>query len=279
MRTLRDAIYGFVVADALGVPFEFKKRGSFKATDMIGHGTHNQPAGTWSDDTSMTLATCESIKRLGYIDYTDIMENFLKWYINGEFTANNELFDIGITTSQSLQNYMHGKEPLECGDADFYANGNGSLMRILPLAFMDCYSSNIKYVSKLTHAHHYSMTACYIYVDIARALIDGLPLRAALSEQEYAEPFDRLAHIDLLPEKEIKSSGYVVDTLEAALWCLTQTDNYKDCVLKAVNLGEDTDTVAAVAGGLAGIIYGYEGIPKDWIETLRNKELVENCLF
>lgn len=279
MRTLRDAIYGFAIADALGVPFEFKARGSFKAVGMIGFGTHNQPVGTWSDDTSMTLATCESIKRLGVIDYEDIMGNFLKWYENSEFTANKELFDIGITTSQALQNYGNGISPLECGFDDYYSNGNGSLMRILPLAFTKEKSIVAKKVSMLTHGHEYSKLACDIYVDVARGLMEGLSIRAILNGFTHAEPYDRLKDIDTLSESEIKSSGYVVDTLEASLWCLTTTDTYKDCVLKAVNLGSDTDTVAAVAGGLAGIVYGYEGIPREWIEKLRNKELIENCLF
>lgn len=279
MRTLKDAIFGLAVGDALGVPVEFKQRGTFQINDMIGYGTHDQPAGTWSDDTSMTIATCDSIKRKGHIDYPDIMESFHEWYFNGVYTADGTVFDIGNTTFEAINRYHEGKEPLSCGMNSVRANGNGSLMRIMPLAFVKSTKEEIYNVSKLTHAHEISQKACCIYVDIAKRLSSRESIDDILLSLSYQAPFNRLQRITELSETEIQSSGYVVHTLEAALWCLANTTTFEQCVLKAVNLGDDTDTTGAVAGGLAGIVYGYENIPYRWVRALRNKELIVNCLF
>ncbi len=257
MSKLRDAIYGFAVGDALGVPYEFIKRGIFTCTDMIGFGTWNQEVGTWSDDTSMTLATCKSIKDKGYIDINDIQNNFKKWLFEEKFTANGKTFDVGGTTHEALS--------LGYGLDDYYSNGNGSLMRILPLAFTDASDEEIRKVSAITHAHEISMSACVNYVHIARDLLNNKPY---INEE-----------LKNKSEDEIQSTGFVLNTLEASLWCILNSNSYKKAVLKAVNLGDDTDTTAAVTGGLAGIIYGYESIPKEWIQKLKNKKLIEECLF
>lgn len=257
MSKLRDGIFGFAVADALGVPYEFKKRGTFKCIDMVGFGTWNQEPGTWSDDTSMTIATCKSIKDKEKIDTADIRENFEDWFFKGHFTANGETFDVGATTRDAIVSKK--------GIDDYYANGNGSLMRILPLAFTNASDTEIKEVSAITHAHKISKEACVKYVHIARKLIAG---------EEYID--DNLKNKS---EDEIKSTGFVLHTFEASLWCILNSNSYKEAVLKAINLGNDTDTTGAVTGGLAGIIYGYDSIPKDWIDKLKNKELIEECLF
>ena len=152
-------------------------------------------------------------------------------------------------------------------------------MRILPLALIDCTDEEINAVSAITHAHEISKEACRIYVTIARSLLVGENLRSAIQAVETSEVFERIHKLEYLSEADIKSTGYVVDTLEASLWCLLQTDNYRDAVLKAVNLGDDTDTVGAVTGGLAGILYGYSGIPGEWMDVLRKKELIDRSLF
>lgn len=270
MVSLKSAIYGLAVGDALGVPFEFKKRGTFLCQGMTGHGTHNQQAGTWSDDTSMTLATCQSIKDNHGICESDIRKKFLDWLNTGAFTPDGVAFDCGVTTYEALHRGT--------GSRDFYSNGNGALMRILPLAFIDCTDEEIDTVSAMTHAHEISKEACRIYVKIARTLLAGENLRSAIQAVEMSKVFERIHELENLSEAEIKSSGYVVDTLEASLWCLLQTENYQDAVLKAVNLGDDTDTVGAVTGGLAGILYGYSGIPGEWIDALRKKELIDRSL-
>uniref|UniRef100_UPI0028AE2B1B ADP-ribosylglycohydrolase family protein n=1 Tax=Lacrimispora sp. TaxID=2719234 RepID=UPI0028AE2B1B len=255
---LRSAIYGLAVGDALGVPVEFMDRGSFHVTDMKGYGTHNQPAGTWSDDTSMTLATCDSIRELQKIDLNDIMRCFSEWYYENSYTASGEVFDIGGTTASAIRRYSPGCESVKCGLDHVSANGNGSLMRIIPFAFCNCAKEEIQNVSKLTHAHNISVTACEIYVQIAQRLLNGEMIKDILGTMEFRGPFERLTRIGDLEEKEIASSGYVIHTLEAASWCLLTTNSYEECVLKAVNLGEDTETTGAVAGGLAGIVYGYD---------------------
>lgn len=266
---LKDAIYGLAVGDALGVPFEFKERNSFECTDMIGYGTHNQPEGTWSDDTSMTLATCISIKNKGYADLTDICCQFEKWLFNNAYTPFNEVFDCGNTCYCAIQD--------KCGQTDEWSNGNGSLMRIIPLAFIkEISDKTIEDVSAITHAHNISKDICVKYIHIAKDLLDGINLKDAIKKETSNEFFDELLKCN---EDNIISGSYVVDSFKTSLWCLLKTDNYKDCVLKAVNLGHDTDTTAAIAGGLAGIMYGYDNIPKDWIEKLQRKDLIEECLF
>lgn len=270
---IKDAIYGFIIGDALGVPYEFNNRGMFKCTDMIGHGTWDQPVGTWSDDSSMTLATLDSIKKTGKINLNDMRKRFEDWAFNGAYTANGNVFDIGTTTYRALNEKR--------GIDDILSNGNGSLMRILPLAFIESTEKQIASVSAITHGHDISKLACRIYVHIAKQILKGKTLEEILPKLTFVitnTVFERLTSIGELPESEIKSTGYVVDTLEAVLWCLCNTDNYKDAVLKAVNLGGDTDTIAAITGGLAGIMYGYKSIPKEWIDKLRNKELIESII-
>ena len=165
--TLRDCIYGLAVGDALGVPYEFRPRGTFECTDMIGYGTHGQPAGTWSDDTSLTLATCDSIRELGHIDTADMRDKFVGWIARGEYTIDG-VFDYGGTTARALHTGKGGS-----GERD---NGNGSLMRIAPLAFVDATDDEICEVSAITHAHRTSTDACVIFVELMRDVLnDALP--------------------------------------------------------------------------------------------------------
>ena len=287
---LRSAIYGEAVADAMGVPYEFMQRGTYTPKpDMVGHGTHDQLPGTWSDDTSMTIATCDSIRELnGRIDVNDIRTRFVHWVTRGDYSPDGRCFDIGITVSRALA-IGHGMG----GERD---NGNGSLMRIIPLAFLDVDDQTIREVSAITHAHEWSCQACVTYVHIARDLIAGTPVREAVNAHadEFAQA--RLWNIWELPESQIRSGGFVVDSLEAALWCLTTTDSYRACVMRAIALGDDTDTIAAIAGALAGIVYGIgddasqiavpahagpteQRIPSAWIHKLRTKDAIDKTLW
>lgn len=275
-----DGIMGLVVGDAIGVPVEFKARDTFKVADMIGHGTYNQPAGTWSDDSSMTLATLESIGRLGRIDPRDIMINFKRWLCDAEFTPHGKVFDVGRTTHTAIHRFLNGVPLDQCGGRDLMDNGNGSLMRILPLAFCNPDVEDVSAVSGLTHDHFISRKACSIYLLTAIYLLAGASLEFAVNFIGHSETdeFKRLSRIKDLKRDEIFSDGYVVHTLEAALWCFFNTESYRDCILTAVNLGEDADTVAAVAGGLAGILYGVggdRGIPEEWIEQIARKEWIK----
>lgn len=252
-RTVRDCVYGMAVGDALGVPFEFKPRGSFVCEGMVGHGTHDQPAGTWSDDTSMTLALCDSYRELGRIDCNDILGRFRAWMYEGFYTADGLVFDFGGATRRALDS---GR-----GCAGEWDKGNGSLMRCLPMAFMDCTDEDVRCVSAITHATEDCMEACVRMVGYARQLLES----GEAGRESCDEPG--------------ASGGYVWDTYRAAIWCLEHTASYRECVLSAANLGDDTDTTACVAGGLAGILYGRGSIPAEWLAALRGKSVIEACLF
>ena len=304
MKRIYDGIIGLAVGDALGVPVEFMSREDLAkntVSTMRGYGTHGQAAGTWSDDTSMTLALLDSIACLRRIDYTDIMDRFSAWLLYGDYTAHNEVFDVGNATRNAILNYGRGVTPLECGGISEFDNGNGSLMRILPLAYYLCSHDEldleaqiklIHNISSLTHRHRRSQVGCVIYTLAAVELIRGrgslmncveMGVRKAFNyydqiEENETRHYDRLRTFDQfvkLPDEQIHSSGYVVHTLEAALWSLLTTNSFKQCVLKAVNLGEDADTIGAVAGGLAGIYYGAEGIPEDWLHVLARQEYMK----
>ena len=269
---LRDAVYGAAVGDALGVPFEFKQRDSFECTDMVGNGTHHMPAGTFSDDTSMMLATCDSIRMRGRIDVRDMQKRFVSWWRKGEYTVDGACFDIGNTTATALDKGK-GQE----GERD---NGNGSLMRIAPLAYTHAEDDDVRAVSAITHAHPISSEACVCFVHLLRNVMGGNTLEDSIC---YSKPdMEEFAFLDTvagLPREEIRSGGFVLDTLGAAIWCFANTESFEECVLAAVNLGRDTDTTACVAGALAGAAYGYGAIPRKWIEALRGKDIIEDCLF
>ena len=270
---LRDTVYGAAVGDALGVPYEFKLRDTFECTDMVGSGTHHMPAGTFSDDTSMMLATCDSLREKGaHIDVQDMRERFEDWCRKGAYTVDGACFDIGNATAAALDS---GKG--QSGERD---NGNGSLMRIAPLAYTPAEDDEIRAVSAITHAHPLSTEACVCFVGILRNVMGGNTLQDAIrySKPNMAE-FDFLDTVTERPREEIRSGGFVLDTLGAAIWCFANTNSYANCVLAAVNLGGDTDTTACVAGALAGAAYGYGFIPKMWLEALRGKDIIESTLF
>ena len=296
-ETIRAVILGHAVADAVGVPVEFQSRGMLDRnplTGMVGYGTYNLPAGSWSDDTSMTLCALDVLAD-GVVDYVRIMENFHSWYSKGAYTPGDDCFDIGGTCLQAIQSYaVFGTSPTECGLRGDNSNGNGSLMRILPFVLHAHYAGYtdeemktlVHEASSLTHAHERSLVGCGIYALLVRCILlhgragigEGLRKVAALyAPESEITAYARIFFPDFanLPREVIRSSGYVVDSLEAAVWCLLTTDNYRDCVLKAANLGEDTDTVAAIAGGLAGALYGMEGIPMGWLDTLIRREFIE----
>ena len=300
-KIVKGMLLGLAVGDALGVPVEFESRRALRndpVVDMRSGGSWGQVAGTWSDDTSMTIAAMESITRLKKIDYNDVMENFLKWYERDAFTATGKLFDIGNTTRGAVVRFSRRLlSPTKCGATEKNSNGNGSLMRILP-ATLYLFGTRgqigvdelevIHEFSALTHGHAISKMSCGIYSLIAAQILNGKNISDAFkagmndaktfydNDATFKE-FWRLCDENFaeLPEDDILSTGYVLDTLEAALWCLLNTDDYKTLALKAVNLGSDTDTVGAVAGGLAGILYGADSIPAEWLATLKRRDYLE----
>lgn len=311
-----DGMMGLIVGDALGVPVQFMSRGAIRdrakgpVTGMESGGVFNTPAGTWSDDSSMALATMESIRRKGCVDPEDIMQNFVKWLYGGEFTPFEKAFDQGNTCVMAISKFAETADWQNCGRTGESANGNGALMRILPvcLHYLEKYdlsdegdaeaTGGIHLVSGLTHNHIRSQMACGLYYFMAKEILKdrSRPLTDCLQggmdagwdfyKKDIARltelsRFERLFYLEEFaetPEREIKSSGYVLDSIEAAVWCLITTDNLKDCLLKAVNLGDDSDTVAAIAGGLAGLYYGYQAIPEEWLEVIQKREWLEDFL-
>lgn len=290
-----SGLMGVCVGDALGVPVEFTsrvERTALPVTSMQGYGTWDQPPGTWSDDSSLTFCLAESLCNEFSLDA--IAKSFWQWYHESYWTARGEVFDVGNTTFMAIVNWKQGASPVDAGGKTENSNGNGSLMRILPMAYLYKeleFSELIKrvhQVSCITHAHLRSQMACGIYISIAVALLKGADKHAAYlkgiedvkniySTPEYnieMQHFERVfdGAIDKLPIDKISSDGYVIDTLEASLWCFLNNFSYESAVLQAVNLGFDTDTTAAVTGGLAGIYYGFENIPNDWIELIARKD-------
>lgn len=297
---VKAGIMGVCIGDALGVPVEFKKREDLKrfpVTKMLEYMSWNQPKGTWSDDSSLTLCLAEELIK-GY-DLEKIGQSFVKWNKFGHWTAHGRLFDIGGTTRHSLARLIKGESARFSGNIFEEDNGNGSLMRILPLAFylkkeddIQKLYLTVKEVSAITHGHFRSVFACFIYVIFAIQLLKGKNKKEAYEQTQnitlkYAEEqgfnpkeielFKRVLKHDIsgYAEDEIKSGGYVLHSLEASLWCFLNSESYAEAVLKAVNLGEDTDTTGAITGGIAGIYYGYENIPEEWIAELVRKDDIE----
>ncbi|WP_158829269.1 ADP-ribosylglycohydrolase family protein [Mucilaginibacter lacusdianchii] len=300
LNACQSLLLGVAVGDALGVPVEFKQRAYLKqhpVTSMTGYGTHHQPAGTFSDDASLTFCLAESIA--SSFDLKQVARNFINWRNHNYWTATGEVFDVGITTQRAIDSLVQGASPELAGDEGENANGNGSLMRILPLIV---YIKDkpvterfeiIKQVSSVTHRHIRAVIACFYYLEFALELLQGKPkLEAYLSLQKtFPDTLRKLSvpqneisifirllvdRIDMIDEDQIYSSGYVLHTLEASIWCLLTTNTYTEAVLKAVNLGEDTDTTAAVTGGLAGLLYGFDSIPQNWLLTLARRDDIED---
>ena len=300
LNQIKSALFGLAVADALGVPYEFLHRTKMMenpAKGMIGNGTHNQPVGTFSDDSSLTFCLAEALTHEFQLE--NVAKNFLKWYNEAFWTAGGVVFDIGITTETALERLENGESAELSGETDEYSNGNGSLMRILPLVFKMKDMGYIqrfeltKQVSAITHGHIRSVIACFYYLEFASQIIEGLDKYSIYENLQTSVPMQLKSmginqqEIDLFKGLLIESiadralvdvfsSGYVVHTLEASIWCLLTTDNYSDAVLKSVNLGNDTDTTAAVTGGLAALLYGFDSIPNEWLDQLARKEDIED---
>ncbi|NMH88975.1 ADP-ribosylglycohydrolase family protein [Flavivirga algicola] len=305
---INSALFGLAVGDALGVPVEFKDRDylkRFPVTGMLEYGTHAQPLGTWSDDSSLAFCLAESLCRR--YDINDIGQKFVQWRNEEIWTPHGSVFDIGISTNQAIHSIETGTKPILAGGRSEMDNGNGSLMRILPLIFyikdfkIEKRFDIIKDVSSITHAHIRSVLACFIYLEYALNLLNGKAKWDAYKEmqigvnrflnnnpicsQNEMDKFHKILEnrvgdyqlqvLHELDEGGINAGGYVLDSLEASLWCILTSENYKESVLKAVNLGKDTDTTAAITGGLAGLLYGYNAIPDNWVHVLSRREDIE----
>ena len=316
-EAISSVMLGHAVADALGVPVEFNSRESLKTSpvlNMRGFGTHDMPAGTFSDDTSMSIAALDAIKG-GELDYLAVMRNFSDWCFSAKYTATGETFDIGGTCYRAISDFVSSGavSAFGHGETGEFSCGNGGLMRIHPFSLYAYYTTDdiverlkiIHDATALTHAHPRCIVGSGIYSIILWELLDGggkeaitrgaeqalgiyskksklFPSSIVNETEHFIRIFEALSIEDgafEIQESEIRSTGYVVDTLEAALWSVMTTKDYRSAVLRAVNLGSDTDTVGAVTGGIAGALYGSGGIPREWLSELIGKEHIESmCL-
>ena len=289
------AIIGHAVGDAMGFPTEFSKREELlqnPVIEMIDSPDVGQPAGSWSDDTAMEIATIDSFIQKKYFDYKDIMDKWVKWISKSEYTPTGVAFDIGRTCLKAIKKYCNGTAPLQCGSTSINENGNGSLMRILPVALY-AYSKKLddtsihkltNEVSSLTHAHEVSRLGCYIYVQFIINLLKGKTKEEAykhIQDLDYRSfSIDSINHyarilnnqIEFQILDNIKSTGYIVDTLESAMWIFMNAQHYKEAIIASTNIGGDTDTIGAIVGSMAGIYYGFEDIPSSWLDKLQRKD-------
>lgn len=301
MYHVRDGLIGLAVGNAMGVPTESNNREDLldkPVIKMMPRIRDGIPKGAWSDSTSMTIATIDAIIHKG-MSYHEIAESFVKWFTSNQFCSMKESFDVGETTLKALVSFtQHIEKAEECGLTGIQDNGNGSLIRMLPIAYYLVASKAkerdilevVRSVSSITHAHEISICGCYIYVRYAMYLLRGNNKFSALTKvkaldysifsKETVDCYERILKGDIteLTIDDIHSSAYVVDSLETALWCLLQSSNYKECVIATTNIGGATSSIGAVAGSLAGIFYGYENIPKNYLEDLRKRDyLAEVC--
>ena len=285
----RGALCGLAVGDAVGTTVEFRPRGTFSpVTDLVGGGPFTLLPGQWTDDTSMALCLAASLVERGDFDLRDQMDRYVAWWKHGYMSSTGVCFDIGVTTSAALQAYVRSQDPLS-GSTDPRSAGNGSLMRLapVPLFYYPDRAAAIAHSgesSRTTHAAPECVDACrYFALLLCRALA-GLDKDAVL-----ATDLDELAGLPLAPKiaaiaaggyrakphDRIVGNGYVVNSLEAALWCFAHSDTYRDAILLAVNLGDDADTTAAICGQIAGAYYGASGIPADWLAKLALRAEIE----
>jgi ADP-ribosyl-[dinitrogen reductase] hydrolase len=291
--TVRTAVYGHLVGDAIGVPYEGSHASEIGTVELRGYGAHNQPPGTWSDDGALMLALLDSLKHNGF-DPEDQGRRFLDWADRGAYTPDGTVFDIGGATGRALARLRAGTRAIDAGGTDDNDCGNGSLMRILPIALLDPKADAATLVeraclsSRVTHGHPRCQVACALYVLIARALLDGERDRSAALDasvsrlRELSTPAHASALAELMAWTGRSGRGFVVDSFWSAWDAFALSGSYRETIQHAVGYGHDTDTTAAIAGGLAGLYWGADeeagGIPAEWLRALRGKELVEEIL-
>lgn len=298
----QDLLFGVAVADALGVPVEFCYPNEINMSSVQSNyqdipnrqtafGSWNKPIGTFSDDSSLTFCTAEYLAN-NETNLDNLLERFKDWMKEGYWTADGETFDIGRTTLFAIENYAYGSNWQNCGMKNENDNGNGSLMRISPLLLPLLYDKTItdpySYISNfssLTHAHTISVDCCYIYLQFAKHLYHTKNTKLAFTylKEELSlkfvnnDIFKRLFSDEFLSTDPalFNNRGFVLGSLEIALHTILTTKSYEEAVLKAISLGKDTDTNAAITGALAGLLYGYDNIPTHWLAPLKRKENIE----
>lgn len=279
----RGAMLGLACGDAVGTTVEFKKRGSFPpVTDMVGGGVFGLAPGQWTDDTSMALCLATSLVEKGGFDAGDQLERYFRWWREGVLSSTGKCVDIGLTVSGALRRF---KETGRCdaGSTDPRSAGNGSIMRLAPVAIFyhrdldECMAMAAE-SSKTTHGAEECLDACRLMAAMLHTGFHGADAPEMLRVGNAREVLRTLSTTRVMAlargewrgkrRAEIRGSGYVVDSLEAAMWCLSSTQDFREAILLATNLGDDADTTAAVCGQLAGACYGESGIPLEWRERI-----------
>lgn len=280
---IMGTLMGLAVGDAIGTTVEFKPRYSFpEVTDMTGGGPFNLKVGQWTDDTSMALCLADSIINSGF-DCYDQMTRYCKWWKDGYMSSTGKCFDIGFTTSWALDTFLSCDDEFGSADDSDGASGNGGLMRIAPVVMAYHKDANFKQrvidCTRTTHSAHKCIESSILFCEMIRRAYNTNNKDDIFSSHGYDTFNAEVASVQYglyLNDsyEQLKGSGYVIDTLRTALWCFYNTDNFKDAVLKAVNVGDDADTVGAVCGQIAGAFYGLDGIPSEWVDKIHDKDLI-----
>jgi ADP-ribosyl-[dinitrogen reductase] hydrolase len=283
----RGCLLGLAVGDAVGTTVEFQSRGAFKPlTDMTGGGPFRLRAGEWTDDTSMALCLAQSLIAKRGFDPADQMNRYCNWYLHGELSSNGRCFDIGNTVRNALDAYLETNNPFS-GPVGPTSAGNGSIMRLAPVPmYWQSAPDDAEHwageSSRTTHGAVECIEACRILARILIAALSGADKDTVLTAGRLARDVSSAKLQELVDRgylskrvHEIRGTGYVVASLEAALWSFATTDSYRDAVLTAANLGDDADTTAAICGQVAGAYYGMQGIPQHWLDKLVMRETIE----
>lgn len=296
---IKGGLYGLLIGDALGVPYEFYDKSEIPQYEQIEmkppkgfRRSHNVKAGTWSDDGAQALCLLKSLQTKGTFNIKNFTDLMLNWYKCGYMAVDNKVFDIGIQTANALNAYKSGLSPEKSGMIVPDGKGNGALMRVLPLVLWHTGSDEtlVNYAHRQclpTHGNITNQVCCALYCLTARGLLNGNNFHTAFSDavkklrKMYAKEREYLVELEDLNPNGVKywqglGTGYVVDCLKSAFMIIQKAKSYEQAVKMAIQLGNDTDTTACVTGGLAGIIFGYDGIPTRWIEQLRGKEIIES---
>ena len=296
---IKGGIVGLLVGDALGVPYEFHARQEipsaaeieFEPPHWLRRAHAGVPPGTYSDDGAQALILLNTLLERGRFEAAHFANGLVDWYDRGFMAVGGQVFDVGIQTANAIRALKKGVEPLVAGGADEYSNGNGSLMRVLPLALWHR-GTDLELVtdafdqSAVTHGHLRAQICCALYCLWARRILQATesPWESAVAALGEFFPEGTIENIEfetrIFPKDaifDVKGSGYVVDSLRAARWA-NGNKTYEETVKAAIALGDDTDTTACIAGGIAGLIHGFEAIPRRWVDNLRGKEIYEPLL-
>ncbi len=271
------AMVGLAIGDALGATNEFCQRDTAPhLTGIVGGGAFNLKPGEWTDDTSMALALAESLLHHDALDEHDLMDRFCDWRFHGAYSCHDRCIDVGRTIDAALHAYLDTGDPI-AGDPDPQSAGNGSLMRLAPVPVRFWrHPARMRDVARrqslTTHGASVATDACVAFSELVAEAIAGATKSEVLSPRRgtWGAEISRVMSMAMLSKERsaIASTGYVVDSMEASLWCINQAENFSEAVLTAANLCDDADTVAAITGQLAGAIWGLSSLPSDWRKHL-----------